>query len=376
MNQENKKNPNLSVFLLLLALIFGILGGIISSFYLWPNFYDNNLSLGKNEINLNSPEYMGAGLIIQDPKKVYVSQDLKVEESINYLNESLVGIFPKIKSTSTEKYFIEDELFSGIIISNDGWVMANVLGLNNFDKNIFKNNNSFVLISKKAKKVYDIESVVDFSEKGLIFLKIKDASNLVVRNFVNISDIKNGQGIMAYNFSGDLNINYISKLEKGALLKFSDNFKNNIVLNNNLSDKFKNSFLFNINGDLLALSDSSLNIYPIHDFRPYIYHFLKTKELKKFDFGFYYIDLKDVADNNLPLYGAWVYNNNSNPVIKGKLADLFGIQSGDVIVKINNFEINDHLSFNDILNNFVIGDKISLFIIRDGELREIKIDLK
>lgn len=376
MNQENKKNPNLSVFLLLLALIFGILGGIISSFYLWPNFYDNNLSLGKNEINLNSPEYMGADLIIQDPKKVYVSQDLKVEESINYLNESLVGIFPKIKNTSTEKYFIEDELFSGIIISNDGWVMANVLGLNNFDKNIFKNNDSFVLISKKAKKVYDIESVVDFSEKGLIFLKIKDASNLVVRNFVNISDIKNGQGIMAYNFSGDLNINYISKLEKGALLKFSDNFKNNIALNNNLSDKFKNSFLFNINGDLLALSDSSLNIYPIHDFRPYIYHFLKTKELRKFDFGFYYIDLKDVADNNLPLYGAWVYNNNSNPVIKGKLADLFGIQSGDVIVKINNFEINDHLSFNDILNNFVIGDKISLFIIRDGELREIKIDLK
>lgn len=379
MKKDKEKSINLSFLSFLAVLLLGVLGGVLSFFYLWPVFFGNHFSLNREEIDLNSPEYDNTNLVIQDAKKVYISQDLKVEESTNYLNEVVVGIFPKIKNNNDinkNNYIIEKEILSGIVISSDGWVLINVLDLDNFDKNILKNKDSYIIISKKNKKIYNIEEVIDFSKNGMIFVKIKDNNSFSVRNFVNISDLRNGQSALAYNFSGELMISSLKNVDSGDFLKSFKSFKNLILLNSLLPDDFKNSFLFNLNGDLLGLIDSNLNIRPIHDFRSYIYGFLKTKELQLFDLGLYYVDLEDIANENLPQNGAWVYNNGSSAVIKGGLADLVGIKTGDIITRVNNYEINNFSNLNDVLNNFVVGDKVNMFILRNGEVNEIKIDLK
>jgi S1-C subfamily serine protease len=86
--------------------------------------------------------------------------------------------------------------------------------------------------------------------------------------------------------------------------------------------------------------------------------------------------LKNIVSSKLPVNGALVYNNGLNPFIKGQIAESSGLQIGDIITKINNYEINNQVNFNDVLNNFVLGDKISLIIIRNGETVELKIELK
>ncbi len=357
-----------------IALIFGIIGGLVGSIYLWPNLLDSK-NIFNNEIDLSSPEYNKASLIIQDPKKVYINQDLQIEESVNYLQEAVVGIFSKNKNTVAGNYAMTDELSSGLIISSDGWILLNVLNDKNFDKNILKNKDSYVIISKKEKKVYEIDDVYDFNNNGLVFLRLKSDKYFTTRNFVNISDLRVGQTLMIYNFSSEVGINYLQKISSGGNIKFSDNYKNQLALNSSLNENFTNSFVFNLSGDLLALIDGNLDIRPIHDFRSDIFTFLKNKELNKINWGLYYINLEDVASSTFPQYGAWVYNNGLEAVVKNSLADKAGIKTGDVITKINNYEINNYNSFNDILNNFIIGDNINIFILRDGQAQELKLKL-
>lgn len=364
----------ISIIIGALALIFGILGGLISSIYLWPNIFSSK-NLLNSEIDLSSPEYNKASLVIQDPKKVYINQDLQIEESVNYLQEAVVGIFLKNKNTLDGNYVMADELSSGLIISSDGWILLNVLNNKNFDKNILKNKNSYVIISKKEKKVYEIDDVYDFSNQGLVFIRIKSDKYFTTRNFVNISDLRVGQTLMTYNFSSEVGINYLQKISSGDNIKFSDSYKNFLILNSSLNENFANSFVFNLSGDLLALIDGNLDIRPIHDFRSDIFTFLKNKDLDKINWGLYYINLEDVASSTFPQYGAWVYNNGLEAVVKNSLADKTGIKTGDVITKINNYEINNRTSFNDILNNFIVGDNINVFILRDGQTQELKLKL-
>jgi len=372
--KKSEVKLKMNIIIGVIALVFGILGGLVSSVYLWPNILSSR-NISNNEIDLSSPEYNKANLVIQDPKKVYINQDLQIEESTNYLQEAIVGVFPKNKNTMAGNYIMTDELSSGLIISSDGWVLLNVLNDKKFDKNIIKNKDSYSIISKKEKKVYEIDDVYDFSDQGLVFLKIKSDKYFTTRNFVNISDLRIGQTLMTYSFSSEVGINYLQKISSGDNIKFSDNYKNFIILNTSLTENFANSFIFNLSGDLLALIDGNLDIRPIHDFRSDIFTFLKNKELNKINWGLYYIDLEDVASSTFPQYGAWVYNNGLEAVTKNSVAAKSGIKTGDIITKINNYEINNFNSFNDVLNNFIVGDNISVFILRDGQTQELELKL-
>jgi hypothetical protein len=369
--KENKKKYSLKILILIIALIFGILGGIISSFYLLTQFFDDFWSW-EREVRLESPEYR-AGFIIQDPRKVYVSQDIKIDEAHNYLNRAVLGLF--LKNEEGEDYIIEDEIFSGVLISDNAWIMLNVLGRKNISENLIKDKDNYVLISRANKKVYEIEDLFDASDQGLIFLKIND-KGFSLRDFVNISDLRPGKSVLAYNYSGQTLLSAISFIDSGGANNFSDKFSNDIFLSDKLSDDFSNNFLFDLNGNLLALIDNNLKIVPVHDFRPLVYGFLKGKEELSFNLGLHYIDLKYLASEDLPRYGAWVHNNGLPAIIKGGLADLAGLEDGDVITKINNYEIDNYASLNDVLNNFVWGDKISIFVLRGAEIKELEIVLK
>lgn len=374
-----KKNTyNLAILLLLTILVSLVLGGILWSSYFTPKSGVGFWGFGQ-DINLDSPEYSSAGFVIQDPRKVYVSQDLKIDETVNYLDEVVLGVFPVVKDSdkiSRADYFVGEEVLSGLVISSDGWVLLNVLGRENVAKVISQKKDAYILLSKKDKKIYQIEEVVEALDQDLMFIKIKNSNNFPVRNLVNISSLRSGQSIMAYNFSGQVSVNFLKSIDSDNKIKFSDDFQNVISLNNTLSVDFKSNFLFDLNGDLLALIDNNLNILPVHDFRSRIYSFLKNKKVESFKFGVYYVDLREIAGENLPAYGAWINNNNLPALVKDGLADLAGIEVGDVIVKINNYEIDNFSNLNDVLNNFVVGERLIVSVLRSGELIDFKIDLK
>lgn len=372
--KKKEKNSLPSLVILLISLTLGLLVGLFVIFYLWQIGPASFLNLFKTDLNLNSPEYSNANVIIQDPKKVYVSQDLKINESNNYFSEAVVGFFTKSKTPLEARYIMEENLFSGLIISSDGWVLINVLNKDNFDKTIVNKIDSYVIISKKNKKLYEVEKMVYDSQGGILFAKIKNSANLPVRNFINISELSIGQTLLAYNFSGDIMINSIKDFNSGQLVKSTENFENYLELNTVLDPSFKNSFIFDLSGDLIALVDADLKIRPIHDFRSDIFNFLNNKEVVKFKYGLSYINLSDIYQDSLPNSGALIYNNGAAAVQKGLLGESAGILENDVIVKINNYEITGDL--NNVLNNFSLGDKLNISIWRKGEIKEFRLELK
>ena len=77
----------------------------------------------------------------------------------------------------------------------------------------------------------------------------------------------------------------------------------------------------------------------------------------------------EAKENNIP-QGAYVQS-----VVKGGPADLAGLQSGDIVIKANEKEIQNHEELVKLVKNLIIGDKLYLTVYRDGETLDITVDI-
>jgi S1-C subfamily serine protease len=83
------------------------------------------------------------------------------------------------------------------------------------------------------------------------------------------------------------------------------------------------------------------------------------------------VDATLAAQENLSVdHGAWIYR-----VISGGAADQAGLQSGDVIVQIDNTAINDLSSLSDYLATRNPGDVVSVHIYRGSQQLTIQVKL-
>jgi C-terminal processing protease CtpA/Prc len=57
-------------------------------------------------------------------------------------------------------------------------------------------------------------------------------------------------------------------------------------------------------------------------------------------------------------------------VTDGKPAAVAGLQAGDVVIRLGEFEVNDMMGYMTALSKFVKGDKTTVRVIRSGEERE------
>ncbi|MFA5420558.1 MAG: S1C family serine protease [Patescibacteria group bacterium] len=354
---------------LVLSLILGFLGGIISFFY-YKDFY-SDYTFSSN-LDLDYWQYGGSSFVIRDAKNVTISQDLKIEENLNYFNEAVVSFYD-----NKDLLLLDDGLFSGVVISSDGWVLVNTLGLN-LDKNLDSKIKDYIAISKKSKKSYMVEDF-SYNEKfGFLMVKLKGVNNFSVKNISGFQDLKSGKSVLLYNFAGDVDSAIISSINSKDSYINTDNFIREISISKDVKDEFKNSFVFDLDGNLLAMVSSDLGVYSLSNYRSAIFNFFKSKNFVDYNFGLTYVNLSNVfnADSNAVSEGAWIYNNNSLAVTKGSLADLSGIKTGDIITMVNDYKIDSRNDLFDVLNSFATLDNITLQVVRGGELLNISMILE
>ena len=267
MKQEFKKNSLIMV--IILSVIFGmsagIVGGLIAKVYILEGKY--NLPFF-GEIDLSNGYYRGSNIIIRDAKKVVVEQNDKVVETINSVRGSLVGIYrenpaaePGLKAKDqSDKFILKNyykigqEAAQGLIITSDGWVITNFL----------PDSMDYVIITQD-KKVYSIDKIMSDTLTSFNFLHVV-AKDLPVRKFAEENEINNGQIVLAVNWSGESLIDSIVNTEENldSFLFFSDLFSDKVKLANDLSEKFSDSFLFNLSGDIVGLSGNRGEIGRAH----------------------------------------------------------------------------------------------------------------
>jgi S1-C subfamily serine protease len=382
--QQKKEKHNI-ILIIVLSAIFGLASGIVGNLVARVYVLESSFNIPfYGEIDFSSDQYRGQNIIIRGAKKVVVEQNEKVTETIKSARGSLVGIFKKkigvkILEGQANRFNIDNyyklgqEIAQGLIITSDGWIITS-----------FKPKNLDYVIITSDKKVYSIDKVVSDTLTPFHFLHVS-ASDFPVRKFAESDDIKNGQAVLLINWRGDALMNSIvdSADNNGDLLHSSDSFFSKINLAQPVSDEFKGSFLFNLSGDVVGLSDKSGQIEPINHFTSAVKSLLTHKAIRRPVLGVNYIDLSKLVsvfpkNSGRTDYknGALIYRNSKGiSVAKGSIAEKMGLKEGDVIISVEGNQINDRNNLTDIIQKFISGDTVNIVFMRDGTKEEIDVEL-
>lgn len=377
---------NLSLNVLLLSLLFGIIGGVSADLLLRFYWFKDLSSVTTNsgELNLSSGLYDRSNVVIQDPKKVVVNSDLKIQETINAANDSLIGFFKRLPETTDASkefnranyYDLAKPEFAGLALTADGWIMVGSEKIN--AKLPLKD---YVAIGKD-KKIYSLDQVVEYKKQGLWLVHLAGSDNLLVKNLSTAESLTVGQMLLAVNWNNDAILNSIVSLPgRSQVVKSSDRLAETMILGEVVDARFKGSWLFGLGGDLVALVNDDLQLVPVANLNSAVYGFLKTKQLSTPFLGVNYTSLSNLVAANKPINslgqnGAVVSLNESKvAVVKSSPAEKAGLKSGDIIISVDNIEINSEHDLATVIQSYLPGDAVVIKYLRNNSVSSADIKL-
>ncbi|MDD5071573.1 MAG: S1C family serine protease [Patescibacteria group bacterium] len=365
----------LLVLVLIIGLLAGLAGELISRTYLFGDSYNIPFFGG---ISFSDGNYSGSNLVIQGARKVVVEQNVKIAETINSARGNLVGIFKKIKSDDPESgfdlenyYKLNQALGLGLIITSDGWIITDALPENLSNENIF---NNYVAISKE-RQIYKIDQIIRDTLTPFSFIRVEGVRDFPVQQFAE-NKAESGQLAIAVGWSGST-LTSVAGGERESLLKFSDDLPGELILANTFGENLKGAAVFDLTSKVIGLIDSRGKARPIGHFQSAIRSLLKSKEIKRPSLGVNYLDLSLLAkEDNKHKKGALIYKGTSGiSVVKNSPAALAGLKDGDIIIQVDNIEINENNSLSDIIQGRLAGDKANIVYMRAEEKFEVEVAL-
>ncbi len=379
MPSKLKSNILLVVVLAVISgLVAGACGEIITRVYLLNDFSLPYFSPEVNLTDLNNNNR--SNLVIRDPKKVVVNQDLKVTETINSLAPSLVSIFKQINQKvvsdplKPQYYSLDDPLFLGLIISSDGWVMSSLPAEL---KDAFTLKDYVVVAADR--KIYTIDKITVLKNipGDVIFFHLTGAVNLPVRKIVSRSELSLGQSLIVIDNNNNVWPTTLSSFKKTPNVLNSDSLNARLALASNSEAIQKNSFVFNLAGDLTAIVSANNEIIPAFAYNSFWQSFWQKGLVVRPYLGINYLDLSLVRIPDLNLEkGALIYAPSDKLAIaKDSPAAKSGLIAGDVITWVGNQEINSTNDLADLVANYKPGDKIAITYLRSGLEKEVDVKL-
>ena len=380
---------NLSFVTIVSSAFISLVVGIIACLLVLPYFVD---SFG-SDVKVSDYNWSDSGLIIRNPKTVVVNQDVKVEESINSVSASIIKFYPRLNASSTEtidqkldseKYYLLKNFFaSGVIMSADGWVLT--VWPNSGEIDLKKIASSYEALSADG-KVYNIDQAIFASkaENGKtkaeylpLLIHLAGASNLPVRSLAKPADLKIGQSLFSYNGGHYFDFGFLADRQKENILRSSEDFSENLVLDLGVDNSKQPNFIFNLSGDLLAWQSSGEEVSPIYPLNSRISSLFKLKKISEPYFGVNYYNLADIK---IPGFnqgkGALIYSSGKKTgVIPGSPAQKAGLKDGDLILEINGEAITGANDLSSIIQNYFPGQELLISYSRSGVNAETSLKL-
>lgn len=384
MNNEIKKNKTIKGFLgiIVIVIIVGFLAGITGEFF--TRYYLSNITFFRDLYFTDLSNIGQRDIVIRDPRKVIVEQDLRVDQLKNEVKQLIVGIFKsKTGNTLLDQVLLpEDYLGQAVILTSDGWLIAT--------QNIVTNINSNIIISYN-KKIYTIEKLITDDLTGIVFIKI-NAQNLPVIKMADWENITDGQQVIVYNsYYDQLNLanildkNYKQINNKFEVVSSSEELDKFILLNKTFTREFKGSPLINFQGKIIGFLDSQNNVLnqaiPIHYIVPIISQILKNETISRPYLGLNYLNLNLIygltqEQRQGAESGALIWADRTGEAIKSD-SPLFNIlEAGDIIISLEDQKVNDKQDLLDIILEYKTGQEISLKYLHEEKEEEVSIILK
>lgn len=326
---------------------------------------------------------------IKESKERVLAEGEVVSDVAKSVSPSVVSIVTK--STATNSFYgsvAQEGAGTGVIISKDGYVLTN--------KHVIPDSIQSLSVVMADGKTYDSVTVVGRDPiNDLAFLKINDVSNLTPATLGSSSNIAVGQKVVAIgNALGQYHTTVTSGIISGigrpvtagdATGSETESLSNLLQTDAAINPGNSGGPLVNLNNEVIginvAVASEAQGIgfaIPIDDAKGLIESVLATGKVSRPYIGVQYVMLDEgIADqlNIKQTSGAYVGPGNGPAVVAGSPAEKAGLQSGDIITKVNNTTLSDTVSLVSQVAKYKPGDIITLTVIRDGKERQVKVTL-
>jgi len=339
-----ERPPSLVSFSLL-AIVLGTLAGL-GGYLIGKTWLPANLSFLNTQPDIK--------ISLEQPLVDMATKNLK----------SIAGIYrpTKINALLGQPLFDSNDLLGqAAVLTSDGWLMTS--------DQVLLDKQSLVVLGSD---IYNIKDIKSDKFSGLTFIKVA-ASGLIPVNLGFTNEFKAGETAFTILDSPN-NINHTFDASVLAQVHYA---KAN-VLSTDLMDYYLKldqhqailgSAYFNVKGDVVGLNHKFLDepvLIPVEYLRQSVRHLLDNTQ--RITWGINYLDL----ENNS---GALSRGNvvTVSP-IKNSPAAKAGLLAGDRVVAVNNDTISKDRTLTSILQNYRLGDKVILKVLRSGI--EIDIEIK
>lgn len=374
------------IVIIIITLVFGLGGGLVGEIAARAYLVDSLYGFSPfSNLDFSSAKYSDQGLVISNPKNVIVQQDAKIDETINSVSSSLVGIYKKPPKGDKQKliklsnlfdpnnfYKINEPSGQGFIITSDGWIVTSLV--------MDKTYNDYVVITMD-KKIYQIDKAAADNLTRFNFIHVP-ARDLTVRKFAEDQPAKSGQLAVAVSWLGKSLVSTVAGFSRpGGLVKSSDSFSEKLKLNDKLLPEFRGSIIFNLAGEALGLVDDKEEIEPINHFSGVVKSLFKNKINARIYFGINYIALDELAEidgqNSNWQKGIIIYRSAKAPAVKNNSpADKAGLKEGDVIISVDDVSLNKDNDLASIIQDHAAGEAVDLVVLRQGAERDVQAQLE
>lgn len=280
--------------------------------------------------------------------------------------------------------YIQEGSGSGVILSDNGYIVTNNHVIKNADK---------IEVTLNDKRTYRAQLVGTDPSTDLAVLKM-DEKKLPFIIFGNSDEIKVGEWALAvgnpFNLYSTVTAGIISA--KGRSIHGIENNPENgnfpiesfIQTDAAVNPGNSGGALVNINGELIGINTaiaSNNGAYqgyafaiPVNVVKKVVSDIIEYGVVQRAYLGVSITDI-DAAlakEKNInTLNGIWVHD-----VLPGGAADESGILPNDIITKINDKEVNKVSEFQEQLSKYKPGDKVKIYLIRKDKPIELEVILK
>jgi len=271
---------------------------------------------------------------------------------------------------------------SGVIISNDGYIVSNnhVVSAGDEIEVVLSNN-----------QTYDAKVIGTDPSTDIALIKIQE-SNLPFLRFANSDEVKVGEWVLAvgnpFNLASTVTAGIVSaKARNINILKDRTAIESFIQTDAAVNPGNSGGALVNLSGDLIGINTAIAT--PTGTFAGYSFAVpsnLVNKvvyDLKEFGVvqrAYIGVNIRDVAslgeeakkENNIT-FSEGIYVDD---VLGKSGAEDAGIKLGDVIIQVNNKPVDSAPQLQEAIASYRPGDKVGITYIRDGKEHFTEVELK
>lgn len=312
----------------------------------------------------------------------------ETESSIAAVAEKVApSVVSIVTETSSASYFggttTGEAAGTGIIVSKDGYVMTN--------NHVLQDATNVSIVDSTGELYEDVTIVGRDPLNDVAFLKINSDKTFTAATLGNSATVRTGQSVVAIgNALGQYSNTVTSGIISGTGRTITASTDSTSNQSETLTDLVQTDAsinpgnsggpLVNLAGQVIGINTAIVEdsngigfAIPINATKGVLAEVLENGKVSRAYLGVNYLSITpDVArEYNLTVKsGAYVHaSGSSNPIASGSPADKAGLQSSDIITKINNEAIGTGGSLSSILGEYRPGDKITITYLRDGAER-------